>query len=138
MIDLGNRPVPPGFFDCHCISTQGGKSLLSLRLSDAGSREEFISLIAAKAREVPKRDWITTEGTWDLLRFPDAEPPRREWIDAVTSDHPVCVSCLDGHMIFCNSLALRMAGVDRTTATPAGGEIVRGEPWARPNRPASW
>ena len=60
------------------------------------------------------------------------ELPRRDWIDAVTPDHPVCVSRLDGHMILANSLALKLAGVTKNTPVPPGGEIVKdpatGEP----------
>ena len=124
VIDLGNRLVLPGFFDCHVHFMQGGQSLLSVQLRDAVSREEFTARIAAKARELPKGEWIT-QGNWNHHLFPDAELPRKNWIDAVTPDHPVCIRRMDGHMVLCNSLALRLAGVDRTTPTPDGGEIVR-------------
>jgi predicted amidohydrolase YtcJ len=52
-------------------------------------------------------------------------------IDLKTTQHPVFVRRLDGHMAVANSLALRMGGVTRDTPDPDGGLIVRdsaGEP----------
>ncbi len=98
VIDLEGRLVLPGFTDSHVHFIQGGKSLLSVQLRDADSREEFVARIAAFARRLPKGEWII-EGNWDHQRFPGAELPRRDWIDAVTPDHPVCISRLDGHMV---------------------------------------
>ncbi len=57
--------------------------------------------------------------------------PTARQLDAATSDHPVALSAKSGHASWCNSMALRMAGIDRDTADPIGGEIVRdvdGEP----------
>jgi len=52
-------------------------------------------------------------------------------IDGVTGNNPVFLSRYDGHAVLANSLALKLAGVTRTTADPVGGVIVRdsaGEP----------
>lgn len=46
-------------------------------------------------------------------------------IDAVTPDNPVFINRLDGHMALANSLAMRLAKIDRTTKDVEGGEIVR-------------
>jgi len=131
VIDLQGRLVLPGFIDSHVHFIQGGMSLLSVQLRDADGREALAARLAGAARQLPAGEWIV-EGNWDHQRFPGAELPRRDWIDAATPEHPVCVSRLDGHMVLCNSLALRLAGVDRNTPTPDGGEIVRdpltGEP----------
>jgi predicted amidohydrolase YtcJ len=131
LLDLQGRMVLPGFTDAHVHFMEGGQTLLGVQLRDAATPEAFVARIAAKARELPAGTWILG-GNWDHQSFPGAELPRREWIDAVTPDHPVSVSRMDGHMALCNSLALRMAGVDRGTPTPAGGAIVRdpatGEP----------
>src|SRR6185436_10618685 len=62
---------------------------------------------------------------WDHTLW-GGELPRRDWIDAVTPNHPVWVSRLDGHMALANTAALRAAGVGDNVADVAGGEIVRG------------
>jgi predicted amidohydrolase YtcJ len=130
-IDLKGAFVLPGFIDSHVHFINGGLSRLSIQLRDASSRADFAARIGAKARELPPGEWILN-GDWDHQRFAPVELPRREWIDALTPDHPVCVNRLDGHMVLCNSLALRLGGVTRNTLPPAGGEIVKdpltGEP----------
>jgi len=131
IIDLKGDLVLPGFIDSHTHFLDGGFSLLSVRLKDAGSREEFIARIEDRAKEIGKGAWIL-EGDWDHQSFDPPELPRKEWIDSVTLHNPVCVSRHDGHMVLVNSLALKLAGITKDTPSPAGGEIVKdadtGEP----------
>ena len=131
VIDLKGGFALPGFIDSHVHFLNGGFSLMSIQLRDAASRDEFISRIAAKAKTLAKGEWILN-GDWDHTRFIPPELPRREWIDNITPDNPVCINRLDGHMILANGLALKMGGVTRTTPVPPGGEIVKdpasGEP----------
>ena len=131
VLDAGGGFVLPGFIDSHVHFVNGGFSAMNVELRDARSKAEFIRRIAEKAKTLPKGEWILN-GEWDHQRFTPVELPRREWIDAVTPDHPVCVNRLDGHMVLANSLALKLGGVTKATAAPAGGEIVRdsatGEP----------
>ena len=104
---------------------------MNIQLRDAKTKDEFVRRIAAKAKSLPKGEWILN-GDWDHSQFDPVELPRKDWIDAVTPDHPVCVNRLDEHMILANSLALKLAGVTKATPVPAGGEIVNdaatGEP----------
>jgi len=124
MIDGEGRLVLPGFIDSHVHFLTGGFSLLNVQLRDAGSKEEFVRRIAEKAAELPAGEWIQN-GDWDHQTFRPVELPRREWIDAVTPKHPVCVNRLDGHMVLANSLALKLAKIDKKTPSPPGGEVVR-------------
>ncbi len=129
--DLEGDLVLPGLTDCHTHFINGGFTLQRIQLRSAGSSQEFISPIQAKARELQKGDWILG-GRWDHEQFTPSELPSKEWIDAVTPENPVCVHRLDGHMVLVNSLALRISGVNKETPDPAGGEILKdsatGEP----------
>lgn len=131
VLDLAGSLVLPGFIDSHTHFLDGGFSLLSISLREAKSKAEFIARIKEKAEELGKGNWILN-GNWDQQQFDPPELPRRDWIDAVTPDNPVCVNRHDGHMVLANSLALRLAGITRATASPEGGEILKdlatGEP----------
>jgi len=131
VVDLAGSLVLPGFIDSHTHFLDGGFSLLSIRLREAKSKAEFIARIKEKTEELGKGEWILN-GNWDQQQFDPPELPRRDWIDAVTPENPVCVNRHDGHMALANSLALRLAGVTRATASPEGGEILKdpasGEP----------
>lgn len=130
-VDLGGALVLPGFIDSHTHFLAGGFALKSIQLHDASTREEFVARVAAKARELGPGRWIL-DGNWDEERFTPPELPRRDWIDAVTPENPVCVSRIDLHTVLANSAALRLAGITRHTPAPPGGEIVKdpvtGEP----------
>mgnify|MGYP000032392385 CR=1 FL=1 len=131
VIDLQGKLMLPGFIDAHTHFLNGGLALRSVQLRTCRTPEEFISRIAAKARELPPGSWVLN-GDWDHEQFDPPVLPSRDWIDAVTPDHPVCVNRYDGHMVLVNSLALKLAGIDRNTVSPPGGEILRdprsGEP----------
>ena len=72
----------------------------------------------------PKGRWILG-GEWDHENWTPNNLPTAAMIDAVTPDNPVFVSRLDGHMALANSLAMKMASVDKNTKDIAGGMIVR-------------
>ncbi|HWI57749.1 MAG TPA: amidohydrolase, partial [Bacillota bacterium] len=131
VIDARQRLVLPGFNDAHVHFLSGGFSLSNVDLRDATSPEEMARRLGACAKQLPKGRWILG-GDWDHERWPGAPLPTKALIDAVTPDHPVFVSRLDGHMALANSLALKLAGVTKATPEPPGGVIVRdpqsGEP----------
>ncbi len=131
VLDLGGRLVVPGLADSHVHLISGGFQLLSVDLKDARSEQEFVRRIADKARTLPPGTWMQG-GDWDEEAWPSEKLPDRWLIDPVTPHTPVFISRYDGHAALANSLALKLAGVAKDTAAPAGGVIVRdpksGEP----------
>lgn len=123
VIEAQGGMIVPGFIDTHVHFATGGDALASVQLRDADSPEEFTRRIGAFAATLDPGAWVLN-GTWDHENW-GGELPHRDWIDAVTPDHPVWVFRLDGHMALANSAALAAAGVDADTPDVAGGEIVR-------------
>ena len=132
MVALDGRTLLPGIIDAHTHFLDGGFKLAGVDLRNAATPEEFARRIGEFAGTVPPGTWITG-GDWDHEMW-GGELPRKEWVDALTPEHPVFVNRLDGHMALANSAALRLSGVDADgrTPDPAGGTIVRdpatGEP----------
>lgn len=122
-IDAKGHSVLPGFIDSHVHFSSGGGEISGVQLRDAATPAEFTRRIAEFAHKTPKGEWITG-GTWDHELW-GGSLPSRDWIDKDTPDNPVFVSRYDGHMGLANSLALKLAHIDRNTPNPNGGTIVK-------------
>ena len=129
VIEGGGRLVTPGFIDAHVHFISGGFNLSSVQLRDAPTPQVYIDRIAEFAAGLEPGVWITG-GDWDHEQW-GGELPQRDWIDSVTTENPVWVNRLDGHMALANTAALEIAGVTRETEDVDGGTIERyedGEP----------
>lgn len=128
-IDLKGKLVTPGFNDSHIHFLGVGLALLRVDLNGSKSVEEAKSRIAAKIKELPKGAWVLGRG-WDHTLW-NNRLPTKEDLDSISPDNPVFVQRVDGHLSWANSLAFKLAKIDKSTKDPEGGEIVRkddGEP----------
>lgn len=124
VIDLDGAFAMPAFIDNHTHFLKAALSLTQPDLLNVKNRAEFVARIGETARANPGR-WITGQG-WDEQRM-GGELPSRRWIDRVTPETPVAAPRTDLHLYLLNSLALRLAGIDRDTPDPDGGVIDRDE-----------
>jgi predicted amidohydrolase YtcJ len=140
VIDLQGRFAMPGFNDAHIHLASGGQAKLAVEFGGSKSLSELQQRIRARLGEYKPGEWITGRG-WDHTLWPRAAGlsagllagfPRREDLDAVSTQHPMIFTRVDGHVAIANSLALQKAGITKDTPNPAGGEIERdpksGEP----------
>ncbi|MBK8011235.1 MAG: amidohydrolase [Deltaproteobacteria bacterium] len=51
--------------------------------------------------------------------------PTARDLDAISKNIPIVLTRIDGHALWANSKAMRLAGIGRRTKAPPGGEIVR-------------
>jgi hypothetical protein len=115
--------VLPGLIDAHGHLLSLGATRSQVDLRGAASAQEAAARVAAAGGDgwVIGHSWDQT--SWPGGRFPDA--------GLLPEQRPVLLRRVDGHAIWVNRTALRMAGVDATTPDPPGGTIVRdssGEP----------
>ena len=130
VIEAGGKRVVPGFIDSHTHMTMGGLNLLAVDLRKTRDEADFTRRLAEFAKGRPAGRWIT-DGAWDHQQWPVPRLPTRALLDPATGDRPTCLARQDGHMVVCNSLALKLAKITRDTPDPPGGVIVRdaaGEP----------
>jgi hypothetical protein len=130
VVDLGGRPLLPGFIDNHTHFVWGGHHLLGINLRGCRTDQEFRATIGAYVARHPD-GWVTG-GMWDHEAWPGKQLPGRHLIDDVSTSTPVFVQRLDGHMGLANSLALRLAGITSATPDPDGGVIVRDQATGAP------
>lgn len=124
VIDARGRRILPGFNDAHVHFYWGGDALAGVQLREAGSADEFRKRIAEFAASQPQGEWIL-HGFWDHEKWTPPHLPTRQWIDDVTPHHPVWVNRSDGHMTLANTLAMKLAGIERDAPDVPGGELVR-------------
>ncbi|MGC1108067.1 MAG: amidohydrolase [Candidatus Acidiferrales bacterium] len=132
VIDLHGRFAMPGFNDAHTHLASGGMAKLTVNFEGVKSLAEFQQRIRAALGNYQPGDWITGGG-WDHTLWPEKRFPTRWDLDAVSKDHPMIFSRVDGHVAVANSLALHIAGVTKDTPDRPGSHIVRDAKTGEPN-----
>jgi len=130
VVDLEQHFVMPGFNDAHVHLGGAGEDWLAVRLFGAGTAAELQKRLAAAVAEHKEGEWINGSG-WDHTLWPEKTFPNRQQLDEVSPKNPVLLTHVSGHVAVANSLALKLAGISRDTASPPGGEIEKdgnGEP----------
>ncbi len=124
VIDLGGHFVMPGFNDAHMHLANAGFQRLTVDLMGVKSLTEFRDRIRARVQDAEPGEWIVGGG-WDQTLWPVKELPSRWDIDEVTTDHPVFLERVDGHIAVANTRALQLASLTVASKDPAGGKIDR-------------
>jgi predicted amidohydrolase YtcJ len=84
------------------------------------------SAFAEATMQAKPGEWVRGRG-YDDTRLDVHRHPTKEELDEVTGDTPAMLTRTCGHMSVVNSAALRIAGIDASTADPQGGRIVKDE-----------
>lgn len=117
VVDLEGNLMLPGFVEGH-IHPFLGSFLTSGVDLQVPTGEEALAAIAAYAEE--HTDGPVRGFGWRVDMFGPAGPNRHE-LDRVLPDRPGFFFAIDGHSMWANSMALRIAGVGRDTPDPVPG-----------------
>jgi predicted amidohydrolase YtcJ len=80
--------------------------------------------VKAAARGLPAGAWVRGHG-WDQNHWPGKQFPTHGALSAAIPDHPVWLSRVDGHAALANARAMEILKIDKTTADPTGGRLLR-------------
>jgi predicted amidohydrolase YtcJ len=131
VIELDGKTVVPGFIEGHGHFLGMGEFAQVLDLTRATTWADIVQLVADAAAEAPAGTWIVGRGwhqeKWERRPVPDVEGfPTHDLLSSLTPDHPVSLTHASGHAAFFNRKAMELAGIDRDTNPPTGGEILHG------------
>ena len=140
-VDLGGNYLFPGFFDNHVHAGINRSSLMEWKgglisavpewVREARTIPELQQAIEREAEQVDPGEWIM--GALSREVWPNQILPTRNDLDHGTTTNPVLLT-RGPHTTVLNSMALAIAGIDRTTTFPGGGHIghdADGEPNGR-------
>ena len=125
-IELREGCAVPGLIDAHGHPLLHARSQTEVRLTGATSEQECVDRVVRFAATVPEGTWVRGGG-WDQNFWPGHEFPGLALLSAGTPRHPVALSRIDVHALWCNENAIRAAGIRASTPDPPGGRILRRE-----------
>lgn len=123
-IDGGGKTVLPGLTDAHGHVLTLGRESQQVDLRGTSSIEDALARIRKFAAANRDARWILGRG-WNQVLWKEKRFPTARELDSATAGRPTMLERIDGHAVWVNSAALKMAAVTPTTTAPAGGQIVR-------------
>ncbi len=129
VVDLRGRTMLPGFVDAHGHFPGSGMKVTAADLNsppigDKTTMAEVLAAVRERAAATDPGDWVTGFGYDDTLLAERRHPTRAE-LDAISTEHPIALMHISGHMLVANSPALALVGIDADTPDPEGGVIGR-------------
>lgn len=130
-VDLAGKTVVPGLTDSHCHIFGIGEREMNLNLEGTDTLEAFLEKVKERVTKTERGKWITGRGWIETFWKPPQFPTRQD-LDKIAPDNPVFLTRADGHAAVANSAALKLAGVDKATPNPFGGEILKDKKTGEP------
>jgi len=129
IVDLQGQTVIPGFIEAHGHFPFSGYDAVGVNLNSPPigsmtSISEILETLKKKAAGMEKGKWVVGVG-YDDTNLAEKRLLVRAELDEVSTDHPVFVNHISGHLGTANSLALEAAGFNAQTPDPEGGVICR-------------
>jgi TonB family protein len=132
IVDLRGNTVVPGLTDSHYHLAGVGGREMNLNLEGTQSLDEFLARVKERVEKSPAGAWITGRGWIETPWKPQTFPTRWD-LDKISPNHPVYLTRADGHAGVANSAAIKLAGVNKDTPSPFGGEIMKDKQTGEPN-----
>jgi predicted amidohydrolase YtcJ len=124
--DLEGHTMVPGFIETHDHMMQHGATMQMPDVTPFTQPTLKQALQTLSTLQPDKDGWIKAWAV-DQTLYEEKRGPTIQELDALFPDTPVLIWHLSGHGAYANSKALAVAGIDKQTSAPEGGEFVKDE-----------
>jgi predicted amidohydrolase YtcJ len=122
IIDVGARPLLPGFIDVHAhveVACRAAYGTVDCRAPECSSVDDVLQMLRSGLEDATESGWIVGQANLFFDRkLREGRLPTREELDRVSGDVAIALRA-GGHITVLNSRALELAGIDRDYAPPA-------------------
>lgn len=126
IINGQGKTLLPGLIDSHGHILNYGLSLLRADLVNSISEQDAVDRTFSYAKSNTELTWIQGRG-WNQTQWPSNTFPSAKSLDVLFPNQPVWLKRVDGHAGWANSKAMAIAGINKATLSPEGGEIIKDE-----------
>jgi len=137
--DLGEHALLPGFIDAHghfsgVVATIDLANVASPPVGPATDIQSLQAIVRnyISERQVPDGEWVFGDGYDDSLLMEKRHPNRHD-LDKISSQHPIALIHVSGHLTTLNSFALNELDISAQTPDPDGGHVRRMADGQEPN-----
>ncbi len=123
-IDGNGAILLPGLIDAHGHVTALGRGLSAVNLVGSTSAADAAARVRAFLADNGNQEWVRGHG-WNQVLWPGKQFPHRSSLDALAGKQAVALTRIDGHAMWVNSTALKLADIGPETPDPDGGQIIR-------------
>lgn len=133
IIDCRGHTILPGLCDAHChpsgaIEMSMGCDLFGIYIQKGDSSEQVIDKYLqrlGKHIEENPRERIVRGSGWIFGNFTEKRLPNRHDLDRICRDKPVVLRSFCGHVLWVNSKAIELSGLNENTPDVYAGKIFR-------------
>ncbi len=124
-VDLAGKTILPGLCDFHLHFGYTAEKLDAVDC-ETDTLDECLRRVAIKAKNTPAGEWILGYG-WNHNVWQPAEYGSAQQLDQISKAHPILLHAKSLHTSWVNTMAMRKAGISRSSPNPEHGVILRGE-----------
>jgi len=132
VVDLGDHALLPGFIDAHGHFLGAGRDrhlMVGLHpppVGDVNNIDDIVRKVRAwiDERDIPPGEPVTGRGYDDSL-LEEGRHPTRTDLDRASTEHPIILTHVSGHLVATNSALLAASNITADTPDPPGGVIRR-------------
>ncbi len=128
IINLKGKTVVPGFNDSHMHILSYALNQEKVNLNNCKGIKHLIEIVKnfIGKSDIAKGSWVQGRG-WNEIFFEQERLPSRHDLDKISSQYPIILTRVCGHLGVTNTLALKMAGIYQDPPQLKSGSIDKDE-----------